>query len=411
MTRLTPLHGTMVGRRAKRGLVAVLTVVLSLAAIVLGLEVLLRFLPVSDGLRGVPVDDQNPVYRFSPNRTLRWSKGWNFQLVNEIHTNNYGFISNWDYDPAAKSPLLAVIGDSFVEAAMVPFDRTAAGILGRSVEGRGRVYSFGSSGAALSQYLAYARYARDEFHPDGMVIIIVGNDFDESLMKYRQQPGFHYFVQQSDGRLALQRIDRSIPWWKDLFVMPTIGLYIVMNLEAGNVIERLKQWTVSLHGGDRRFVGNVDADPEPGRVKDSERAVDEFLARLPEMAGLPVGKILLVLDAPRPEIYAPDDLKAVQESYFEVMRRYLIGEASQSGYQVVDLEALLVADYQRRGLRFEYANDYHWNPTGHEIVARAIGRSPMFQALFGRAGAYPQPMVEERVETQTRPEYRSPDMP
>src|SRR5690349_19581880 len=120
-------------RRGVRRLFTILSVGFPLLGILLAMEVLLRFLPVSEGLRGLPVNDQNPVYRLSPNRTLHWSKGWNFQLGNEIHTNNYGFISNWDYDPAATSPLLAVIGDSFVEAAMVPFDRTAVGILDRLV--------------------------------------------------------------------------------------------------------------------------------------------------------------------------------------------------------------------------------------------------------------------------------------
>jgi hypothetical protein len=337
---------------------------------------------VSEGLRGLPVNDENPVYRFAPNRTLRWSKGWNFTLVNQVRTNNYGFISDRDYDPAARSPLLAVIGDSFVEAAMVPYGRTAAGILGRSVGDDGRIYSFGSSGSALSQYLAYARYARDEFHPDGMVVIIAGNDFDESLLKYRSFPGFHYFVEQEDGRLALKRIDRTIPWWKDLLVIPTVGLYIVMNLELGNVVDRFKRRISSFLGRSAQFVGNVAAITEPGRVRDSERAVDEFLLRLPEMSGLPASKLALVLDAPRPELYRPEDLQAVQNSYFEVMRRYLTRAASTNGFEVIDLEPVFRADYQRRGVKFEHPHDYHWNPTGHEVVARAIERSATYRAVF-----------------------------
>lgn len=127
---------------------AALSVGLSIVALLLGVEFVLRFFPVSEGLRGLPVNEHNPVYRYAPNRTLRWSKGWKFSLVNEIRTNNYGFISDSDYDAAATSPLLAVIGDSFVEMAMVPYDRTAAGILGRSVGDDGRIYSFGSSGSA-----------------------------------------------------------------------------------------------------------------------------------------------------------------------------------------------------------------------------------------------------------------------
>ena len=367
----------------RRNIFAALSVGLSIVAILLGMELFLRFFPVSEGLRGVPVNEANPVYRFSPNRVLRWSKGWNFTLVNEIRTNNYGFISDTDYDPAARSPLLAVIGDSFVEAAMVPYDRTAAGILGRLAGNVGRIYSFGSSGSALSQYLAYAKYARDEFHPDGMVFIIVGNDFDESLMKYRSHPGFHYFVEQGDGRLVLQRIDRSIPWWKDVLVMPALGQYIVMNLEVGNVVERLKHRISSFLGGGRRFVGNAAAAAEPDRVRDSERAVDEFLLRLPQMSGLPAHKVVLVLDAPRPEIYTPDDLQAVQNSYFEVMRRYLIRAASANGFEVIDLEPVFLADYQRRGVRFEHPNDYHWNPIGHEVVARSIQHSSVYRTIFG----------------------------
>jgi hypothetical protein len=369
--------------RTRRNIFAALSVGLSIVAILLGLELVLRFFPVSEGLRGVPVNEANPVYRFSPNRVLRWSKGWNFALVNEIRTNNYGFISDIDYDPAESSPLLAVIGDSFVEAAMVPYDRTAAGILGRLVGNDGRIYSFGSSGSALSQYLAYAKYARDEFHPDGMVFIIVGNDFDESLMKYRSHPGFHYFFEQGDGRLVLQRIDRTIPWWKDVLVMPALGQYIVMNLEVGNVVDRLKHRISSFLGRGRQFVGNVDAVAEPGRVRDSERAVDEFLLRLPQMSGLPAWKVALVLDAPRPEIYAPDDLQAVQNSYFEVMRRYLIRAGSAHGFEVIDLERVFRADYQQRGVKFEHPNDYHWNPIGHEVVARSIQHSSVYRTIFG----------------------------
>lgn len=371
-------------KRTRRTIFAVLSLGLSILTVLLGLELTLRFFPVSEGLRGLPVNEENPVYRFAPNRTLRWSKGWNFALVNEIRTNNYGFISDSDYDPAATSPLLAVIGDSFVEAAMVPYYRTAAGILSKVVGDDGRVYSFGSSGSALAQYLAYAQYARDMFHPDGIVIIIVGNDFDESLIKYRSHPGFHYFADHGDGRVALQRIDRSIPWWKDVLVIPSLGQYIVMNLEAGNAVERLKHWLSPSPGGGQRFVGNADAVAEPGRVRDSERAVDEFLVRLPEMSGLPARNIALVLDAPRPEIYAPDQLATARNSYFEIMRRYMIRAASTNGFEVIDLEKVFMADYQRRGVKFEHPNDYHWNPTGHEVVALAIRRSSVFRGVFRR---------------------------
>jgi hypothetical protein len=349
---------------------------------VLGLETVLRFMPVSDGLRGGLVSADNPIYRFEPNRLVRWSKGWNFSLVNELRTNNYGFISNLDYDPSGTFPLLSVIGDSFVEAALVPYGKTIAGLLNTSVNGRGRVYSFGASGAALSQYLAYASYAAHEFNPAGMIIVIVGNDFDESLMKYRRYPGFHYFAETAEGDLQLTRLDRSVPLWKDLLVSSAVGRYLVMNLEAGNVVERLEHKIALYFGSDQPFIGNVKAEVETARLIDSRRAVDAFLALLPSMSRLAPRRIALVVDAPRPEIYFPNRLHAAQKSFFGEMRRYLIDQAFAKGFEIIDLEKIFVQDYQERGMPFEHRNDYHWNATGHEVVAEAVRRSSVYHEVF-----------------------------
>jgi hypothetical protein len=373
----------MMKSHTRRRQFAALSTVLSISATFLLMEMVLRFFPVSEGLRGVPVNENNPVYRFMPNRTLRWSKGWNFTLVNEIRTNNYGFISDSDYDPAATLPLLAVIGDSFVEAAMVPYRLTAAGRLQASVAEIGRVYSFGASGAALSQYLAYAQYVRDEFQPDGVVIIIVGNDFDESLLKYRKHPGFHYFAETEDGRLVLKRIDRSIPWWKDLLVMPTLGQYLIMNLEFGNP-DRLKERIAAVFGRTPHYVGNVAASVDPERLSDSKIAVDAFLDLLPPYSGLSPDHITLVVDAPRPEIYSAMSLRAIQDSYFAIMRRYLTAAALEKGFEIIDMEQVFISDYQQKGMKFEFPNDYHWNPIGHEVVARSILQTKMFAHIFGR---------------------------
>ncbi|MBA2487211.1 MAG: hypothetical protein H0V35_14180 [Nitrospira sp.] len=346
-----------------------------------GLEIILRCMPVSEALRGEPVNDAHPIYRFTPNRSVQWSKGWNFSLRNEIWINNYGFISDIDYDPTATSLLLAIIGDSFVEAAMVPYGQTAAGLLKSRVADTGRVYSFGASGAALSQYLAYAKYVGEEFQPAGLVIVIAGNDFDESLMKYRSYPGFHYFVDSTEHGLRLQRLDRSIPRWKDWVVSSAMGRYVVLNLEAGNVMERLTHRMAALFG-KRRFVGNVDAEVERGRLEDSRLAVDAFLTQLPLMSRLTPDRILLVLDAPRPEIYSPDDLHAAQKSFFGQIRRYLMAQAAIKGFELIDLENVFVLDYQERGMKFEHRHDYHWNTNGHEVMAGAIRRSSVFQQMF-----------------------------
>jgi hypothetical protein len=190
-------------------------------------------------------------------------------------------------------------------------------------------------------------------------------------------------VEREGGRLALQRMDRSVPWWKDLFVMPTIGRYLIMNLELGNP-DQLKERIASFFGGTRQFVGNVAANADPGRLSDSEKAVDAFLDMLPADSGLRPDHIVLVLDAPRPEIYSATSLREVEGSYFAIMRRYLAAAALDKGFEVIDMASLFVSDYEKNGIRFEFPSDYHWNSMGHQVVAQAIYGAKAFANVFDR---------------------------
>jgi hypothetical protein len=52
-----------------------------------------------------------------------------------------------------------------------------------------RVYSFGASGALLSQYLIWARHAVHEYGARAVIINVVGNDFDESHVAVQYRPG------------------------------------------------------------------------------------------------------------------------------------------------------------------------------------------------------------------------------
>ena len=136
---------------------------------------------------------QKDIFKFESDRTFQWSAGWRFTLTNKLRVNNDGFISSIDYDPGARGPLVAVIGDSYVEALMVPYQETGQGRLMEALEDQARVYSFAIRGSPLSQYLAFAEYARDKYRPDAMVFVIVGNDFDESLLAYKEEPGYFCF--------------------------------------------------------------------------------------------------------------------------------------------------------------------------------------------------------------------------
>ncbi len=195
-------------------------------------EMILRLLPVSDSQNRLPVNTDSPILRFEADRSVLWSHKWNFKLTNEARINNDGFISGFDYDSTSDTPLLAIVGDSYVEALGVPFAETGMGRMAAALRGNGtRAYSFGVAGAPLSQYLAWAGYARDRYRPQALVVVVVGNDFDQSLLKYKSTPGYHYFAEAAGGGLELRRVDFSVGWSKKLVRKSALVRYLLIHLE------------------------------------------------------------------------------------------------------------------------------------------------------------------------------------
>jgi hypothetical protein len=355
-------------------------------------EIALRFLPVVTGLMAQPVDAEHPVFHFQPDRPYIWSVGWDLSVVSRGRVNNVGFINDQDYDSDSETPLLAVIGDSYIEALMVPYVETMHGRLAAAFAGRGRVYSFAASGAPLSQYLIWAQYAHQRFGADGLVVVIVGNDFDESLATYKQGPGFHHFVESPGDRLALHLFEYAPNPLRKIVRRSALARYLVFNLHAEARLQALfsgiagvfdvRAAEVELAAGEQ-FVGNTPARADADRITDSLRAVDAFLHELPERAGLPVERIGFVVDGLRPQLYdGPEAVESVRTSYFAVMRDEFMTRAERRGYEVIDLNEVFMGAYRHHGQRFEFAHDSHWNRAGHEVVSRAVAASRVAAIVF-----------------------------
>lgn len=246
----------------------VLSVFIGVFVAFLVLEAVVRLFPVYSGLYAVPVNAQQPVLRFVPNSDFTYSRGWNFRGVNTGHINNYGFINDQDYDPAATSPLVAVIGDSYIEAAMVPFGKTLHGRLADSVQSKGRIYSFGVSGASLSQYLAWASWVKEIFRPSLLVVTIIGNDFDESLFRYKDAPGYHYFDDTREG-MPLARVDFGTGFVRKLTRFSNrsaLSRYLRQNVGLAAIVQRARSPNVI------QYVGNVPASVEMARIERSKKS-------------------------------------------------------------------------------------------------------------------------------------------
>src|SRR5262245_4814950 len=162
-------------------------------------EVVLRFLPVATALPVEPPTDKNQIQRYVANQPYTWSFDWNMNNVVRGRSNAQGFLADYDYDLNDERPLVAVVGDSYVEALRVPFAQTLTGRLQTALGDRARAYVFAQSGAPLRQYVAYARHACMVYRPTRLVVNVVGNDFDQSIFTHRVRNGIFHLYPKSGG--------------------------------------------------------------------------------------------------------------------------------------------------------------------------------------------------------------------
>ena len=349
-----------------------LALIIGFTVLIVAAEIILKFLPVNEGMLSKSVNASSPIFQFEPNRTTQWSQFWNFSMVNEVKINNYGFVNNIDYDPKDQRPLVAIIGDSFIEAVHVPWLQTGTGRLYQEYGDTVRFYTFAAAGAPMSQYLAYAEYAREQFQPNRLVILIVGNDFDDSLLKYNVYPGFFHFEEQQDQTLALQLVDRPTTLLKKMLRMSDLGMYLGTNVKLQ---QHLKEVFTQLKNGPEVYVGNTIADANIVRIIDSKKVVDTFLAMLPQKSGLEPRQVLFLLDGIRPELYDQEELRETEGSFVDVMRNYFLQAATDINYEVIDLQPLFIEHYQQYQQPFEFPKDNHWNAVANSVFADAIAQS------------------------------------
>jgi hypothetical protein len=150
---------------------------LGVAAVLATLEVLFRVLPVStSSATGYYID---PVIMTYP---AHWkfttATGWNLHNAQRHVANNYGFVAGRDFAPDPSA--VALIGDSFVEASMLPpRERLAAQL--EALLGARPVYAMGGPGSALLDYAERIRFASSKFGVRNFVLLLEHGDVAQSL--------------------------------------------------------------------------------------------------------------------------------------------------------------------------------------------------------------------------------------
>ena len=333
----------------------------SLCFVMLALEIVFRFLPVRSVLHTDVLNDAKPIPSYLANEKGVWSRDWNFSIVNTLVTNNLGFVNPQDYGKTDK-PAVAVIGDSFVEAAMTPYDRTFYGRLAAKLRPENTlVYTFAMSGAQLPDYLVWARYAIGHFAPQKMVFVIIPNDYDESLAKNKQSPGSYYFYDNKDKSLSLGKVDFAISPLRRFVRSSALLGYITQNLQ---VWERLKEFLYD----SQRLTGTLDTK---AWIADAKRAVDFFFDELDKAVRIDHKDVLFLIDGSIEDVYGKgNDTPRIKVR--DAADAYLAQVARSHGYRVIELPSIFRKHYQAHGQPLVYPTDGHWNELAHQLVYETI---------------------------------------
>lgn len=335
----------------------------TLLLLVIMLEIVIRFLPVSD----YPVYhyDENELWHLEPNQEGRWVKGWNGQVFNvPFTTNAQGWHAPIDYRMERTNDTLriAVIGDSFVEAMQVhekdSFPYVLQAILEEthSVE----VYSFGVSGASLSHYLHMMRYAAETYQPDIYIINLVENDFDESFAETISRP---YFLQLEWPLREIPPTSFSVSQVRRTLNYSALVRYVTINLGYNSPQDIRNRLNEALQGE------TAEAESLPTEAIWLPALLEYTFSQFQAVAG--ENHLLITMDGPR---YGLHDLTWEQVQTLPAYHYHPAVAQTTTDLNIpfLDLSRVFFEDFQATGQTIGFQGDGHWTERGHELAAEAI---------------------------------------
>jgi hypothetical protein len=309
-------------------------------------------------------DEDDRIFKFCPNGGEGLATfGKVAQQRGRWRINNHGWNSPIDYRAKKDRPRIAVIGDSYIEAFHVDTDKSYPSLMRSKIGSRYDVYSFGISGASLSEYLNISRYVNRHFDPDVLIFNVRYNDFDESVLELN--PGATHMLLLS---ITDRSITESVPrpnysfsqysLKRRILRKSAVLRYLIHNLKVQRVIRSLRS--------DGTYSENIEIDDVERNRYLVERAAGYVFGRLEEENQ---GKrVIIVMGAPTHAIYAG----TVGQSRVLFLNDLVAGLCSAHGFELLDLTEPMSLDYEANHNAFNSPWDAHWNEYGHEFVSRQV---------------------------------------
>ncbi|MCA9727945.1 MAG: GDSL-type esterase/lipase family protein [Candidatus Eisenbacteria bacterium] len=350
-------------------------------------EVAFRTLVPASEVPYIMYDPQARLLRFDPQAKKEgtFTVGKAARHRSHWRVNDDGWISEIDYRPLRRSdrPLVAIIGDSFIEALQVDVDQSVSSVLRRRLAGEADVLSMGVSGAPLSQYLHLVRYAVQEYDPDAIVVNVVQNDLSESLRSVDSKKGTLQLEVEGDRVRELPILPYRPSARARLLRRSALVRYLWINAKIQTIGRRWRRAKPPV------YAGNVVVSRVSKYRSQCEAATPYLMREMRQAAG---DRILIVaMNAMRDDVYGTQ----TGDSLIAWIPPLVLCSAEDAGATTLDLDPVF-RELFRDGARYTLTYDGHWSPAGHRAAAAA------FETTLRSAG-FPHPPVRSVRSTVDPP--------
>jgi hypothetical protein len=326
----------------------------------------LRLLPVSQGFYLDNITSEQPIARRVGNRIATSSSGWGMAKPVSVPINRQGYIHTRGWNTDEPKTVVVLIGDSQIEAPLIPWEQSLANGLERRLEGDMRVYPVGMSGAPLSQYLIWHRHMAAVYKPETILIFVSSNDYVESFDAYGLFPGFHYFVEDVTGTVSLKLRTYRRGMVGRVASSSSLVAYILNNLGGVKFLNSLRsafkpvvaqqaKAQLAASASSASVVSHDDIANQ-ARQEIGRKAIGLFFDRLPRN-GRDQANIVFVMN--------PDTQGDVLSDAFRLSAR-------THDYPILELGQAFDQSVSTGGQALVFQGDVHWNKHGQAVVADVV---------------------------------------
>ncbi len=272
---------------------------------------------------------------------------------------------------------IAIIGDSYVEALQVDFDKSVAEKLEKLLGQKHEVYRFGISGAPLSQYLHMLRQEVTRYTPDLVVVMLVHNDFDESYAFKAGTRASSFLKLRIEHGLVMGEIAptslkdhwynpiRRSATWRYLAVRRGLRLQALRDMILGRDAPLSLEANIDT---TRLEIGTTGPDP----LALDRQATRYSLNEMKKLADSEGFRLLLVMDGVRSLIENGSPIALDYSRGALRLNKMVRKEAAEQGIPFLDLHPVFLADYGLNATPFAFSQNGHWNEYAHALVADAL---------------------------------------